>query len=539
MRLPLFLLAFMGAQFARAQYQYGCVIDAGSTGSRIVVFRWETREFTINDLPPPITSPFQIVAYSPGRDFLETRVDTAVGRQNLKTLLEYAQAKLREQGVSADAMKAIPLYLKATAGMRVLSDEERVAAMSDVRSILSAGPFLFKPSWARTISGEEEGVAGWIAVNYQEGSLPGQSTASRTTVGALDLGGASAQITFVPPAGVDILSSQFDLRLTIASQTSLYTHSFLYYGQTEAIRRINELVVLSSGAQPGVPPPAGSTIPHPCYLAGTPGGVSFNSSIAGGMVNFSGTSNWTACREFVTPLMLRGAQCLTDPKPDSWPQAAASSSATAMDWAALQRLQGIAPLPVINPYDPGSSCSIGGQYQPPLVPSSLSSSADSPVRFVAFSSFSFVYESLALNYSAALSELRTKSATFCNLDYAGANASFPTGPFFTEHCIRAVYALTLLVDGYGLDASVPGIVTVVPSKPGVSFAMGSMVYEANGLPFSLRPANDQNAGVNQPQATTVIALAVALGVVLFGALVSGFVVWRRWPKTSLLAVGLL
>jgi hypothetical protein len=69
--------------------------------------------------------------------------------------------------------------------------------------------------------------------------------------------------------------------------------------------------------------------------------------------------------------------------------------------------------------------------------------------------------------------------------------------------------------------------------------MGSMVYEANGLPFSLRPANDQNAGVNQPQATTVIALAVALGVVLFGALVSGFVVWRRWPKTSLLAVGLL
>ena len=523
MRLLLFLLALMGAEFARAQYQYGCVIDAGSTGSRIYVFRWEARQFAINDMPPPFTSPFEIVAYSP-RD-VQTRVDTVVGRQNLIKLLQYAQAKLTEQGVSADAMKAAPLYLKATAGMRVLSDEARVAAMSDVRSILSAGPFMFKPSWARTISGEEEGVAGWIAVNLAAGSLPGQSTAPRTTVGALDLGGASTQITFVPPAGVDILSSQFDLRLTIASQTSLYTHSFLYYGQTEAIRRINELVVLSSGAQPGVPPPAGSTIPHPCYLAGTPGGVSFNSSIAGGLVNFSGTSNWTACREFVSPLMLRGAQCLTDPKPDSWPHAAAPSSVTAMDWAALQRLQRIAPLPVINPVDPGSSCSIGGQYQAPLVPSSLSSSTDPPVRFVAFSSFSYVYESLQLSYSAALSELRNRSATFCSLDYVSARASFPSSPFFNEHCIRAVYALTLLVDGYGLDASLPGLVTVVPSQPGVSFAMGSMVYEANGLPFSLRQ--------NQPQPTTVIALAVALGVVLFGALVSGFVVWRRWPKTSL------
>jgi hypothetical protein len=148
------------------------------------------------------------------------------------------------------------------------------------------------------------------------------------------------------------------------------------------------------------------------------------------------------------------------------------------------------------------------------------------VRFVAFSSFSYVYESLQLSYTAALSELRNRSAAFCSLDYVSARASFPSSSFFNEHCIRAVYALTLLVDGYGLDASSPGLVTVVPSQPGVSFAMGSMVYEANGLPFSLR----QNAAA---QSTTVIALAVALGVVLFGALVSGFVVWRRWPKTSL------
>jgi hypothetical protein len=523
MRPQFFLLLIFCMAFASADMQYGCMIDAGSTGSRIYVYRWNARSFP--QLPPPVTTPIEVVAYV--LDPVQTRVDTPEGRAALPQLLDKARSKLAELGLSSADISAIPLFLKATAGMRILTEEARATAMAAVRAILSRGPFLFKSNWARTISGEEEGVAGWIAVNYNAGLLPGQkSDSGGATIGALDLGGASTQITFVPPPGVDILSSQFDVRLTNAAQVSVYTHSFLYYGATEAIRRINELVVLSAG-----PAAADTTIPHPCYLAGTPGGVNFTSLIAGRPVNFSGSSNWTACKEFVTPLMLRGAQCLTDPKPSSWPQATALGGVTAADWAALQaqRQLGVAPLPVINPGASGSSCSLAGQYQPPLV--SPLDGGGQPLRFMAFSGYSYLYEGLRLGYTAPLSELRSACTTFCNLDFATAQAAYPADRYFTDLCMRCVYAQTLLVEGYGLNTTVPGIVTVVPATPGVSWTLGSILYEANSLPFSLIAARDQTA--------TVIALAVTLGVVLLAGSVLGFFLWRRWPKDTSMQRSLL
>ncbi len=508
-----FLCSFAGAQ---TQYGYGCIIDAGSTSSRIYVYRWDSRAFP--QLPPPVSAPIQVFDFV--LNSVETRVDVPEGRAALPKLMDMARSKLAELGLSALDISAVPLFLQATAGMRVLSEDSRASAMAAVRSILSQGPFLYKPEWVRTISGEVEGVAGWIAVNYNAGTLPGQKPGSSTaTIGALDLGGASTQITFVPPPGVDILSSQFDVRLSSVAQVSVYTHSFLYYGVNEAIRRINELVVLSSGLA------AGATIPHPCYLTGTPGGVNFTSLVAGRQVNFSGSSNWSACKEFVAPLMLRGAQCLTDPKPTSWSRVAARSGVTAEDWAALQaqRRLGVQPLPVINPGSPGSSCSIAGQYQPPLVaPQSLG--GDSLLRFKAFSGYSYLYDGLKLDYAAPLAELRTACATLCSLDFAYAKSAYPYDKFFNELCIRCVYAQTLLVEGYGLNATVPGLVTVVPSNRQVTWTLGSILYEANGLPFTLIAPRDQTP--------TVIALAVTLGVVVLGGAVFGVCIWRRWPKLT-------
>lgn len=514
MRTILLLLFCTCFAFSGAALQYGCVIDAGSTGSRIVCLHWEVRSFSQS--PLPVSAPIDFFS-----DRTSEPVATPAGRSALPPLLESARASLAQRGVSAADIRATPLFLKATAGMRVLSEADRINAMIEVRAILSAGPFQFRPDRARTISGEEEGVGGWISVNYMLNLLPGQSQATGTTFGALDLGGASAQITFQPPPGVDILSSQFDVRLTSAAQASLYTHSFLYYGMAEAIRRINELVVLSSALG------AGATIQHPCYLAGTPGGVPFTSLIAAGQVNFSGTSNWTACKEFVVPLMLKQAQCLTDPKPTSWPRASSPSGITALDWSALQaqRLPRVAPLPVINPSAPGSSCSIAGQYQPPLF---SNISPDKPVRFMAFASFSFAYQALGLRPDGPLTSFRNSSAVFCNMDYATANAAFPAsrGLFFMEQCIRTVYAESLLAEGFGLNTTAPGIVTVLPPPPAssVSFASGAMLYEVNGLPFSLQSPQTTD------QTPTVIALGVTLGVVVLGSAVFGVCVWRRWPK---------
>ncbi len=58
----------------------------------------------------------------------------------------------------------------------------------------------FQPTWARIISGVQEGVYGWVALNYQEGHLqraaaaPGSIRAADQTLAALDLGGSSLEV---------------------------------------------------------------------------------------------------------------------------------------------------------------------------------------------------------------------------------------------------------------------------------------------------------------------------------------------------------
>ena len=57
------------------------------------------------------------------------------------------------------------------------------------------------------------------------------------TLGALDLGGASTQITFVPSTGTRI-PTNFSLHFPLYGQSiEVYTHSFLCYGINEIIRR--------------------------------------------------------------------------------------------------------------------------------------------------------------------------------------------------------------------------------------------------------------------------------------------------------------
>ncbi len=83
--------------------------------------------------------------------------------------------------------------------MRKLSDPARASLMAAARAELSASGFRFEPGWARTVSGSEEGMYGWVAMNYVLGALQTTATASgdrRATVGALDLGGSSLEATF-------------------------------------------------------------------------------------------------------------------------------------------------------------------------------------------------------------------------------------------------------------------------------------------------------------------------------------------------------
>jgi Golgi nucleoside diphosphatase len=59
----------------------------------------------------------------------------------------------------------------ATAGLRLLQPQQAEDILAACRDVLARGHFLFHSSWAELISGDSEGLYGWIAVNYATGAL--------------------------------------------------------------------------------------------------------------------------------------------------------------------------------------------------------------------------------------------------------------------------------------------------------------------------------------------------------------------------------
>ena len=186
--------------------EYALFIDAGSMGSRIHLYKWLPED---DDRLPVITE----IALD--RDCnkvnhrlseLDGNVDTRETpiidreplilqvRESLKLLITCAQLGLTDR--AADFQK-IPLYLRATAGLRIArgKDKDRYyKIMEEVLAYLRSTPFHF--GGARVIEGQEEALYAWIAANYLNGTLGKASEDG--TIGILELGGASAQIAFAP-----------------------------------------------------------------------------------------------------------------------------------------------------------------------------------------------------------------------------------------------------------------------------------------------------------------------------------------------------
>ena len=202
------------------EYGYGCVVDAGSSGSRIFLYRWPkqggehgaTEEVFNEEMTPGISDPEH-------------------GLAALQELVTLAKNALPEHhGVQAHD---VPIYLGATAGLRLVQPFERELTMTRIRDSLHNSDFIFQDNWARVISGEEEGIYDWLTINYIKngGALPDRLS---PTYGALDLGGASTQISF-SSRGRRLLRSKEEFSLRIDdSNYLLYSHSFLHYGVDEA-----------------------------------------------------------------------------------------------------------------------------------------------------------------------------------------------------------------------------------------------------------------------------------------------------------------
>jgi hypothetical protein len=129
-------------------------------------------------------------------------------------------------GVPAENM---PVYFYTTAGMRLLSQPKQRQVYNLVKNW-----FAVQSQWqlkaAKTITGAEEGVYGWLAVNYQLGTL---NSLAKSSIGVMDMGGASVQIIF-PVGKTEGLNGEDLKEVKLYGQPiQLFIHSFLGLGQTE------------------------------------------------------------------------------------------------------------------------------------------------------------------------------------------------------------------------------------------------------------------------------------------------------------------
>lgn len=186
------------------------VVDAGSTASRIYVYAYD---LTAEQTPTHIESIY-VHKIEPGLASIaadDAAIDAYVDR------------------LMAQVPHDIPVYFYATAGMRLLPAHVQAQSYKEITAW-----FLAHPQWplkeARTISGEDEALYGWLGLNYHLHRLEDDT---QPLVGLLEVGGASAQIAF-PVQDVEHIDSH-DLRQidVYGRHLTLFTHSFLGLGANE------------------------------------------------------------------------------------------------------------------------------------------------------------------------------------------------------------------------------------------------------------------------------------------------------------------
>ncbi|XP_063758416.1 ectonucleoside triphosphate diphosphohydrolase 5-like isoform X3 [Eleginops maclovinus] len=170
---------------------YAVMFDAGSTGTRIHVYTFihsgsEELPVLDNEMFHSIKPGLSAYAGSP-----------EMAGHTVRMLL-----KVAKKTVPRLEWKRTPLFLRATAGLRLLSSEKARLLLEQVQHVFDESPFLVPDDSVSIMNGTNEGILAWISVNYLTGHLNAQS---EKTVGILDLGGGSTQITFLPKLRVSCL----------------------------------------------------------------------------------------------------------------------------------------------------------------------------------------------------------------------------------------------------------------------------------------------------------------------------------------------
>ena len=247
--ISLSLLAFAPIVSAAETKKYGIVFDAGSSGTRIHTYTWKTGGGGPKDAFDLVSD--DLLKIKPGLSAFKDKPSEAGA--SLAPLIEFAKNK-----IPAEHIATTPMFLMATAGLRMVGEGPKDAILASVCSYLSTTGFVFKCEWAGVLDGRDEGLYGWVTVNYLLDALyPGGSEPS----GIIDLGGGSVQIVY-PAAAAPSAPAGLLQTLGFGGRShSIYVKSHLGFGLDAARTAVSEALVSRAIA-------AEKPLRHPCVPTG-------------------------------------------------------------------------------------------------------------------------------------------------------------------------------------------------------------------------------------------------------------------------------
>ncbi|CAF2078259.1 unnamed protein product [Rotaria magnacalcarata] len=308
---------------------YGVVIDCGSSGSRLYIYIWpehsgkENELLQIKQLLDKQGNPV-VKKLEPGLSSMAKTPGNAT--EYLISLLDFAA-----EIIPSDKHRDTPLYILATAGLRLLTPNEQKALLEDLfNDIVQNYHFQIEKTHIQVIPGKLEGIYSWIAINYVLGRFQSNTTDSisvtngqtisiskkrPSTVGILDMGGASAQIAFevspdTPVEGEEIaeFSLGYDENQEIFKYR-IYVTTFLGYGANKAfekyIDRIISIALQSS--------PSNSTHILIDDADCLPHGYTTNYTRYNKIITIKGEGDFHSCANHLVTLLNLNATCKKKP----------------------------------------------------------------------------------------------------------------------------------------------------------------------------------------------------------------------------------
>ncbi|NXK80386.1 ENTP8 diphosphohydrolase, partial [Amazona guildingii] len=410
--------------------KYGMVFDAGSSHTSLFVYEWDSdKENDTGVVSQTLSCDVH------GQGISSYANDPPKAGDSIKECLDKAL-----KVVPAAKQRKVPAYLGATAGMRLLREQNSSAAeqvLAEVAKTMQEYPVAFKG--ARILTGEEEGAYGWITINYLLDSFTKYSPKAHTWVrpeaasifGALDLGGASTQISFMPEGSVANWKegSKFTL---YGYDYSIYTHSYLCYGQNEMLKRLAKELIAVRGE-------------------------------LGGNYN-----------ETVSLSSFRTSPCTSPSDPRLGPGDRNVTLEGRGDASGC--LAAIKKLFNFSACGQSQDCTFDGIYQPPV-----------RGQFIAFSAFYYNFKFLNLTEGQTLATVRETIGRFCTRSWEDVCSScYPEENHqrLPTYCANANYILTLLLDAYKFNETSWNniIFQMKAGSADVGWTLGYMLNLTNMIP---------------------------------------------------------